>query len=105
MVPAMSITAMAMSGNDWMQLKQVQQEIYVSGVADFWGDLAVIAKRRDSKDPLSSTAIRITDCMSGKFTYLQIAAIVKKYMNNNPEKWHDSMSSLTGLALLEVCPP
>jgi hypothetical protein len=103
--PAMSATATAVSGNDWMQLKQVQQEIYVSGVVDLWGDIAAIAKRRDLKDPLSSAAIRITGCMSNKFTYIQIAAIVKKHMDNNPQIWHDSMSSLTGLALFEVCPP
>jgi len=105
MVLAMSATTMAASGNDWMQLTQVQQEIYVSGVADLWRDIAAIAKSKDSKDLISLSAIRITDCMSRKFTYMQIAAVVKKYMENNPEKWHYSMANLTWMALLEVCPP
>lgn len=102
MVLAMSTPAMAVSGNDWVQLQQVRQEIYVAGVVDVYADIAALAKSGDLKDPLSSGADAISHCIN-EFGYVQLAAIVKKYMNNNPEQWHDSMSKLTMRALFQAC--
>jgi hypothetical protein len=46
------------------------------------------------------------ECVSeGGRTYKQATAIVEKYVEDNPGKWHYRMAELVFIAVGEACPP
>ncbi len=91
----------ALSGNEWRGLSEVEKTFYVMGVVDDW-DLSSFV--RDDETPTMRIQIiqHLTKCMK-QMTYEQIAAIVNKWMNANPEKWSWRMSYSVYQALFGAC--
>lgn len=92
--------ASAMNGNRWMRLSEATQDLYVAGVMDAWEHVTAISKT----NPEIANFVRIVSCASDRgMTYGQIAAIVKKYMKDNPAEWHYTMASLVWTAMNDAC--
>jgi len=96
--------ATAISGNEWKQLSQTARVYYVMGVLDGWDNLGNLISRTNPNQQLSvvTNHAKLVNCVAG-MTHSQIAAIVQKYMENNPARWHSAMTLLVWLALYEVC--
>ena len=93
-----AVDAKALTGNQWKELSQVTQGYYVMGVIDGWryvGAAALAIKERN-------TSTELIKCVM-KIPYSQTIAIVQKYAQDNPAKWHYSMEELIWLAAVEAC--
>jgi hypothetical protein len=63
-------------------------------------------KSQGLPEELPSAVTHIVECASrNKMTYEQIIAVVEKYMQKNPEVWHERMSILVFNAVDEACAP
>jgi hypothetical protein len=98
--------ARAISGNDWKQLRLREQQIYVMGVIDTWMNLERLEALSLVQAPSPAVAhqAQAVNCVRQGVTYEQAAAIVQKYMENNPSNWHYAMPSLVWSALSAACP-
>jgi Rap1a immunity proteins len=101
-----AVDAEAISGNDWKQIDPEEQRFYVVGVVDAWQHLEQVASRSVIPPSGAITVFtKIVKCVEKGMTYAQMVAIVQKYMENNPPKWHYGMTSLVWSALNEACAP
>ena len=87
-----------LKGDQWRKLPENGQMLYVWGVVDGWQPPPLLGPHGASL--LKHYApIRCVEQM----TYGQIMAIVKKYVEENPAKWHFTMSDLVWNALENAC--
>jgi hypothetical protein len=92
----------ATSGNDWEKFSDSFQTAYIGGVVDTWW---MFQETMDSS-PKVRLYTGLSDCIKERhMTYGQIAAVVKKYMDEHPQDWGYSMSALIWQALDKVCRP
>jgi len=102
-------SALAFTGNEWRSMSQPERLMYVAGVMDAWFNVAAVTKVIKQSDPTHHPGIverilaQITDCTQERMTYQQSHAIVEKYMNQNPESWHQDMASITWAAMSKAC--
>jgi hypothetical protein len=81
-----AVEANAISGNQWKQLSQTQQQTYVIGVLDAWDNLAQVALLVKQQPSSVTGFTELVKCVQKGMSYSQINAIVQKYMENNPSQ-------------------
>jgi len=85
-----------LTGNKYRQAPEEIKTGYIMGTVDSigalsgWGDLT------------TPHILNINTCTKG-MPADQIVAIVDKYLESNPEKWHFDMTSLTLNAIIQAC--
>jgi hypothetical protein len=94
---------LAFSGNDWRKLSTDAQDFYIVGVLDGWSNLRGECKDGQNNCVFLETFATPLSCFT-KSPFDQYVAIVRKYMNDNPSKWHYHMASSIRLALFDACP-
>ena len=102
-----ALPAFAMTGNEWRGWPETGRLGYVWGVVDTWSVLQKLEARQqlEERSEQSSIVAMHTDlalCIQ-KMSYVQMSAIVEKYMQNNPAEWHYLMASLVWSAIHETC--
>lgn len=82
--------ALAITGNYWMGLGEPEQLLYVAGVMDAWQNVGTaFTVLRRKPEPPASQYVHVYDCAVARgMTNGQVAAIVRKYMEENPASWH-----------------
>lgn len=83
------------TGNDFLRLDSAQQLVVVEAMLDGIDFAAYIS----ANDHLVKSLNGCTEGMTGG----QAAAIVKKYINDNPAKWDWQMGNLTFNAMKSAC--
>ncbi len=81
------------------QVAEVAQRAYVRGVVEAWITDVEVSKRIGT----TSAYAPLSDCLINKMEVGQVFAIVRKWMQDNPGKWHFDMPSLIHGALQETC--
>jgi len=106
-LPLLTVDAAAINGNEWKQLPRSSRDAYIWGVTDTWKNLADAVTLRKEGSPSPSVALftNLVRCLQQGMTYGQISAIVEKYMEDNPSKWHHDMASLAWTAVFNACSP
>ena len=99
-----AIDATAMTGSEWRQLSPAAQQYYIIGVLDGWDNLGTITLLAEEKPPVGIGFTKQIECAVG-MAYAQINVIIRKYMENNPSQWNNSMALLVWPALAELCAP
>jgi hypothetical protein len=99
-----AVEAEAITGNQWRELTRAEQAYYIIGVLDGWDDLGDTTLQAKERTPVVTGFTKLVKCAVG-MAYAQIHAIIQKYMENNPAKWHSSMALLVWFALNEGCAP
>lgn len=93
LVPSTFVT-----GNQWLGMDNNKQVLYVMGVVDGMNIAhAVNNKSKNEKE------IYFFKCNVVGMTGGQIRAIIKKYMDENPDKWHWPMPVMISSAIDESC--
>jgi hypothetical protein len=83
----------AISGNDWNGFTKDAQDFYVVGFIDaVRGALASRHELPKWDCAYTKFEARPVVCFSNS-PYKQMIAIVRKYMNDSPAQWHNTMSS------------
>ncbi len=83
-------------GNDWLEKSEIGKIMYVSGVID--GLILAVAYDADS-----TYVDRFVECLGG-MTAGQVTAIVRKHLNEHPERWHIPMHFEVYSAITNSCP-
>jgi hypothetical protein len=105
--------AHAMTGNEWRTFDETAQAFYVVGVYEGWQSvLSWIMNEQERKTgqrTLPEVPIFIfldnilRSCVSNRMPRNQIIAIVAKYLNDNPARWHEQMPILIADAMGAAC--
>jgi hypothetical protein len=82
-------------GNAYLQLSLAQQVAYISGVVDGIYLVPVFNAEHIKIE-------RLHRCIEGMGNS-QICAIVNKFLQNNPTRWHEPMNNLVYSALVKAC--
>jgi hypothetical protein len=91
----------AISGNEWQTMNSTWRSGYVAGVLDGWAQAASEDVTEGKSD---SVWIRILSCITTKkIPYRQVAAAADKYVREHPEQWHEEVSTLIYLSMVDVC--
>jgi len=83
------------TGEEWLAAKESAARAYVRGYINGLFMSAVIGAQESCLD-------RIAGCIEGK-TDRQMAAILRKYLNDHPEEWHLPLAMTTYQALTASC--
>lgn len=85
-----------MSGHEYLALPESRQSAYVMGLVDgiFIGPLFGASEARVKA---------LQSCLQGN-NNIQIAAILTKYIKDQPERWHDGAHALFYSRMFELCP-
>ena len=83
------------TGNDYLAFTDVNKKRYAIGVVDgmFLGPLFGAPKANIKW--LENCVVKMTDS--------QVAAILNKYLKDNPQRWHEALNIIVYSALREVC--
>ncbi len=81
-----------MTGQSYRQLPEIYRLGYASGFHQGLAKAAI--------EP--STALSIARC-TAQWTLGQAQAVVDKYINDNPQRWHEWIGNLAWDALLSAC--
>ena len=84
-----------LTGNRFRELTRIEKMYYVMGRHD----AMCAASMFGAPD---SFVIEVVSCMKDMDS-LQLAAIVEKYLDDHPEKWHLGMNTLIFPAFRDVC--
>jgi hypothetical protein len=95
----------AVTGHEWIQWSAHCRTTYVMGVTDTWQNVETVRRAGNRQEEGSSIFTPLIDCMRQRMTYIQITAIVNRYLENNPAEWHYDMASLVWTAMNEACTP
>jgi len=90
----------------WKQIDEISRKMYVAGAADAINIVGDMLEHdlKAGTHLLVKGLVDISDCLIERnMKFAQTVAIVEKYVNNNPELWHNSVGSLTWFALREAC--
>jgi hypothetical protein len=111
----------AATGNQWLELAEESQVMYLAGAVDAWitayhqlvlqdGRLLQQISRKETiippKDSFSteSRTLDVAACITG-MTPIQVAAIARKFMQENPHHRHLVATTLAERAVLVTCRP
>ena len=85
-----------MTGQQYLALSASQQGAYVMGLIDgiFVGPLFGASERRIQA---------LQDCLQ-QHNNIQIGAVLSKYIQDRPERWHEGAHSLFYSRMLQLCP-
>jgi hypothetical protein len=83
------------TGEEWLAAKEPAARAYVRGYINGLFMSVVIGADETCLD-------KIADCIEGK-TDRQMAAILRKYLNDHPEEWHLPLAMTTYQALTASC--
>lgn len=74
------------------------------GRVDAWMNLGSASQmiEMSRRSTVEQLILGLTSCAKAR-PYGQLSAIVKKYMADHPEKWHDSMADLVFGAISAAC--
>lgn len=96
---SVSFTCFAYTGNDLQQWSRSFEAMQNGGDADWKASMFV-----GYVAGVSDTVRGIVVCPKGKTTHLQNAAIVSKYIRQNPEQWTDDGAMIVTAALRKAYP-
>lgn len=83
------------TGQQYLSMPDVYQTVYVEGLIDgLFASTILGASTRDNHT--------IKLCITN-MNDVQVAAILKKYANNHPEIWNQSMGTIALVALDDMC--
>jgi hypothetical protein len=88
-----------LEGNDWRDLPESSKKVYIMGAIDGIEIAIEIASALESPSSLQW----INKCVKGMRSD-QVHALVEKYVNANPQDWHQSMNVIVYTALYDSCP-
>ena len=85
-----------MTGQRYLALPADNQAAYVMGLVDgvYIGPLFGASE---------ASVIAVQNCLQAR-TNFQIAAILSKYIQDHPERWHEGAHLLFNSRMLELCP-
>lgn len=96
-------------GTEWMKMSKAHRLGYVHGYVAGHDDATVLViKIIASKNwtPEVSKSLQIVNdrfsCAYDKST-MQLSAVVTKYIENNPERWHKNIGNLVAVSLANWC--
>jgi len=99
-----AVEAKAITGDEWRQASEAEQLAYLAGVTDVWQFFREITSRAKDPSTLAERQMERAKCVAEmEMKLTQFRAVVKKFVDDNPARWHYSMSTLTWLAAVEVC--
>lgn len=85
-------------GNAYQRFGGLEKQRYLEGVFDGIFYAPVIAMKDLPR------AVKLHDCaVNHGMTNVQMAAIVDKYMTDNPERWGDPMTNNAYAAMVQAC--
>jgi hypothetical protein len=90
------------TGNVWNGLSYAEKNYCVAGVIDTWGEVELL-RLSEKPTPPANVYTLLTSCSKRGMTYPQFEAIVQKWADANPEKWHLSMTALVLQAMADTC--
>ena len=99
----------AISGTEWQRLSIKARTFYVAGVIEGWQlelRFADIDKTRHSKEFSTSEKMMelVVSCATKRsMEIVQLEAIVKKYVDEHPNEWDDSMPFIALKAMSQAC--
>jgi hypothetical protein len=99
-----AVEANALSVNQWKGLSLTQQQYYVIGVFDGGYAFRDTILQAQEQTPVITGFTKLVECAAG-MEFVQILAIIQKYLENNPAEWHYGMALLVLTALNEACAP
>lgn len=83
------------TGERLVEMPDLQLESYVAGIADALLATPLIGVSADCENHMYR-------CIEGR-SVPQLTAIVRKYINENPDRWHDGANALVYRALILPC--
>jgi hypothetical protein len=93
----------ATTGHEWKKWSPDCRTTYVMGVTDTWQNVETVRRASNPQDETPSIFAPLIACMRQRMTYIQITAIVNKYLEDNPSEWHYDMASLVWTAMSGAC--
>jgi hypothetical protein len=93
----------AISGNDWNKFEVDQQDGYIVGVIDSYKLMPAVCKMIPDANCIFARAVSLPMYCFPTSPYGQLIAIVRKFMEDSPEKWHFNMSENVHSALDRAC--
>ncbi len=84
------------SGEGYLQMSQSEQRAYAIGVVNGMLLAPLFGAPKNKM-------LQIENCLGG-MSDSQVAAILAKYLRNNPGRWHETPHAPMYTALLESCP-
>ncbi len=94
--------AWGMTGTEWNNYDAVTHQAYVLGLVNGWN----FASLKDGNDKWKQLYAPLNTCqMDRKMTVGQLAAILDKYLKENPEEWNYSVASILFNRLDAICQP
>jgi len=84
------------SGEDYLKMSQSEQRAYAMGVVNGMLLAPLFGAPKNKM-------LQIENCLVG-MTDSQVAAILAKYLRDNPGRWHETPHTPMYAALLESCP-
>jgi hypothetical protein len=93
------VTGGFMTGQEFRELSEAEQQGYVMGIVDGM----LMAPVFGGGDDATRSTQRFLDCLKG-MNSLQLAAVARKHLESYPERWHESMRFLFWQAWLPICP-
>ena len=83
------------TGNEYLRLPDVNKLHYVMGVVDGIFLAPFFGAPKDKMDWIEKFLVNMTDS--------QVTAIINKYLQENPQRWHESMNVIIYSAFREAC--
>jgi hypothetical protein len=98
-------TEASVSGNEWLQLDERAQSMYVAGALDAWSTIVTqLAKKQLTNEIGYRVMSSVVTCTSSRaLTTKQILAAVQRYVRANPEMRQSDMADLVFASLRDVC--
>ncbi|AOK59169.1 hypothetical protein WM29_08595 [Burkholderia ubonensis] len=98
MSPRIFVPGGFVDGSAYQRFSSLERQRYLEGVFDGIFYAPVIAMKDLPR------AVKLHDCaVNHGMTNVQMAAIVDKYMNDNPERWGDPMTNNAYTAMVQAC--
>ena len=94
MLPQQNITG-ATTGQNWLDLAELDQSAYIMGFIDGLSAGPFLGSTPDCIE-------KVWRCVQGK-TGRQMAAMVRKHLNDNPDRWQYAVSGQAFAALVGTC--
>lgn len=93
--PAYEIKLGFLTGNSYLSLDEGEKRSYAIGIVDGIFLAPFFGSQKSKLRWIESCIVGMTD--------YQVAAIVEKFLRDNPGRWHEPMHALAYLALKDAC--
>lgn len=84
------------TGNEYLAFADVNKKRYAMGVLDGIFLAPLFGAPKGNIKWLENCVVNMTDS--------QVAAVLNKYLRDNPQRWHESLNFIAYSAFREVCP-